>query len=357
MSGMSLSHEFPCNNCGAKLHYDAETETMKCKYCDTQQTIPQHGWDIPIEEGIKIASRGFGTPVSQLLCNDCGATVNVARGEQTVKCAFCGSVKVLAREASGNPITPKAIVPFKIDKTSASSKFSKWLGSLWFRPNDLKHMAKVQEMDGVYIPFWVFNALANSDWLAEAGYHYYETEWEINQNGDRVATRVEKTRWESVRGSRQDYFDGTLVCASKGLPPDLVEKLKTFDTHKLTPYRPEFLAGWQAESYVVELMPAWEKAQKDMGKIQNNRCEGDVPGDEHAHLHVRNKFSHVIFKHVLLPIWISTYRYHDKPYQFLVNGQTGEIVGKAPWSFWKIAGTILTVGLSIAALIANASRR
>ena len=83
-------------------------------------------------------------------------------------------------------------------------------------------------------------------------------------------------------------------------------------------------------------MPAWGSAQQDMAEEQKGRCSRDVPGDTQRGLSVRNEFSHVTFKHVLLPIWIAAYRYNGKPYQFLVNGQTGEVVGKAPWSFWKI---------------------
>ena len=80
------AQEFPCNNCGAKVHYDAGTQAMKCPYCGTQQAVPQQqhpgggtGREIPIEEGLRLAQRGFGTPVTQISCNDCGASVNVTR--------------------------------------------------------------------------------------------------------------------------------------------------------------------------------------------------------------------------------------------------------------------------------------
>jgi LSD1 subclass zinc finger protein len=339
--------EFPCSNCGAKLSYDAGSQQMKCPYCGTQQAVPKDkagppgGREIPIEEGMRLAARGFGTPVTQLSCNDCGATVNVTPGEQTAKCAFCGSQQVLAQEAAGTAIRPESLVPFKVDKAAANKKFEEWLGQLWFRPNDLKKMAKLQEMGGVYIPFWTFDAWARSDWTADAGYYYYETEWYTDENGERATRQVQRTRWEPASGWRQDFFDDTLVCASKGLPGELVAKFETFDTKQLSPYQPEFLAGWRAESYAVELMPAWGSAQQKMSDVQQGRCGRDVPGDTHRNLSVKNLFSHVTFKHVLLPIWIAAYRYNNKPYQFLVNGQTGEVVGKAPWSFWKIFLTVL----------------
>jgi hypothetical protein len=122
-----------------------------------------------------------------------------------------------------------------------------------------------------------------------------------------------------------------------------VAKFRSFDTKQLSPYKPEFLAGWRAEAYAVDLMPAWGTAQDDMCRAQEGRCASDVPGDTHRNLHVQNHFSNVTFKHILLPIWIAAYRYKGKPYQFLVNGQTGEVVGKAPWSFWKIFFFVLAI--------------
>jgi len=354
----SSGQDFPCSNCGAKLAYDAGAQAMKCPYCGTQQDIPKQpqakgppvGREIPIEEGLRLAARGFGTPVTQVSCSDCGASVNVSPGEQTAKCAFCGSQQVLAQEAPGTAIRPESLVPFKLDKKAANEKFEVWLGELWFRPNDLKKMAKLQEMGGVYIPFWTFDAWASSDWSADAGYHYYETEYYTDDNGNQASRQVQRTRWVPASGHRQDFFDDTLVCASRGLPPELVSKFETFDTKQLTAYQPQFLAGWRAESYAVELMPAWGSAQARMGDVQRGRCSSDVPGDTQRNLSVRNEFSHVTFKHVLLPIWIAAYRYNGKPYQFLVNGQTGEVVGKAPWSVWKITLAILAAAIVITAI-------
>lgn len=343
---------FPCTNCGAKLGYDAGAQAMKCPYCGHQQEIQAQsvggGREIPIEQGMAMAARGYGAPVTAIGCRECGATVNVAMGEQTAKCAFCGSNQVLAQEASAQPIRPESLVPFKVDKSAANKRFEEWLGSLWFRPNDLKKMAKLQEMGGVYIPFWTFDAWVHSNWTADRGYYYYETESYRDENGNTQTRQVQRTRWEPASGWRRDFFDDTLVCASRGLPPELVAKFQTFDTKQLVGYKPEFLSGWRAESYAVELMPAWGNAQESMANVQRGRCAGDIGGDTHRNLNVSNQYSQVTFKHVLLPIWIAAYRYNSKPYQFLVNGQTGEVVGKAPWSFWKIFFFCLAIAAAIA---------
>jgi DNA-directed RNA polymerase subunit RPC12/RpoP len=337
----SADATFPCENCGAKLRYDAASQGLKCPYCGHAQSIQRAPGDsaqreIPIEQGMAMATRGLGAPTTNVSCNDCGASVEVAAGEQTAKCAFCGSHHVLAREASGQQIRPEGLVPFQVDKARANESFVAWLAGLWFRPSDLKKMAKLHELGGVYIPFWTFDATVSSRWTAEAGYHYQETESYTDAQGQRQTRSVTKTRWEPASGSRTDRFDDTIVCASKGLPQSLVDRFGTWKTSELLPYKPDYLAGWKAESYAIELMPAWQTGQDKMSAAQRSRCAGDVPGDTHRALHVDDSFSQVTFKHVLLPVWIAAYRYRDKPYQFLVNGQTGEVVGKAPWSVWKL---------------------
>jgi DNA-directed RNA polymerase subunit RPC12/RpoP len=334
---------FPCAQCGGALAWDATKRAMQCPFCGHQQQMPlqpnQQIEEIPIEEGYRRAQKGLGVAVQTINCKDCGATVNVSEGERTTKCAFCGSHQVLQVETDANAIRPESLVAFQIDKKIANDRFAAWIGDLWFRPNDLKKMAKVQEMGGVYVPFWTFDAHVHSDWTAEAGYYYYETEeYTSYENGESVTRtrQVQRTRWESAWGRRDDDYDDTLVCASKGLPTELVEKFTTFNTKLLVPYGPQYLAGWRAEAYAVDLQNAHALGKQKMSTQQEARCARDVPGDTQRGLVVNNAWSRETFKHVLLPIWIAAYRYNEKPYRFLVNGQTGEVTGEAPYSFWKI---------------------
>jgi DNA-directed RNA polymerase subunit RPC12/RpoP len=310
---------------------------------------------IPIEQGMALAQKGYGAPVTTIKCSECGATVNVGEGERTAACAFCGSKQVLAEATNQGAIRPESLVPFKVTKEDANGRFGVWIGKLWFRPGDLKKMARVQEIGGVYIPFWTFDAFVSSQWSAERGWYYYETETYTENVDGRLETRtrqVQRTRWEGASGYRQDSYDDVLVCASKGLPGHLVDHLSTFDTKGLTPYQPQFLSGWRAESYAVDLMPGWELGRGKIDSSQVSRCASDVGGDTHRGLDVRNQYSNITFKHVLLPIWIAAYRYNGKVYRFLVNGQTGEVVGVAPWSVWKILGLVLFIAAIVGAILA-----
>src|SRR5579859_6930693 len=137
---------FPCANCGAKLDFDPRTQGLACPFCGHRQAVvaPAGGGaavaDVALEEGLRLAARGLGAPVTTIQCRDCGATVNVGQGERTAACAFCGSRSVLALQTNAEAIRPSAMVPFHVSKEDANRRFGAWLGALWFRPSDLKRI-------------------------------------------------------------------------------------------------------------------------------------------------------------------------------------------------------------------------
>ena len=179
-----------------------------------------------------------------------------------------------------------------------------------------------------------------------AGHHYYETQAVtkyVDGQARTVNERVRRTRWEPASGRRRDRYDDVLVVASRGLPREIAERLRSFDTSALQPYDPRFLAGWKAEEYGVSLEEGWVRAEIELQRTQRGRCARDVPGDTQRELEVRTHLGERTFKHVLLPLYIATYRYGEKPYRFLVNGQTGEVRGEAPLSPLKIALAVLLV--------------
>ena len=344
------SHAYRCPNCNAEMVFDAKAQKLRCDHCGTLEDPPQPGPEgsriqmYDLTAGVRAEQMGgMGRPALAVRCQECGASVQYESNATTTACPFCGSSYVLPQEASAKAIRPESLVPFRVDRGAAGASFSKWIGGLWFRPSDLKHRAKVQQIDGVYVPFWCYGCDVNSRWTAQAGYHYYVTVTHRDSQGKTQTSRERRTRWVPASGSRRDRYQDVLVCASKGLPDELVLKVQSFDCRALAPYDPAYLSGWKAEEYVIDLQQGWGTASQRVADSQLKRCDGDVPGDTHRALSVNNVFSNVAWRHLLLPIWIAAYRYNNKAYRFLVNGQTGEVVGKAPWSVAKILLFILVL--------------
>ncbi len=354
------------------MSFDAASQQLLCPYCGHRAAIPQAqpaapapgaGWGggppgqvpgMPIEhdlmQGMQTAARGLGVEARVIQCQTCGARVSFTGQDTSKACDFCGSNQVLEQESNRNLIRPQTLVPFRVEQTAAQQKFKDWLGGLWFRPGDLKSRAALGAIHGVYVPYWTFDALVQSSWSAESGTHYYVEEGYV-ENGQKKTRKRRETKWSPAHGHRTDHYDDVLVPASKGLPEGIAEQMKTFDTSQLVPYDASYLAGWRAEEYAIDLQPAWQKASQTIERQQRDRCAKDVPGDTHRSLSVNNAYSQQTFKHVLLPLYIASYMYNQETYRFLVNGQTGEVRGKAPYSVIKIVLFILMIVAIIGGIV------
>ncbi len=354
------------------MTWDAASAQMQCPYCGHRQQVQGSGpgaQERSLAHGMAVSAgarptgaeasadpggqggdaTGYGMATRSLRCETCGAAISFAGIELAKSCDFCGSPHVREQETRADLIRPESLVPFLVEQGQATNEFQKWLGSNWFRPGDLKKRAKVGAVSGVYIPYWTFDAHVFSQWRAEAGYYYYTTETYTTQENGQTVTKtrqVRHTRWEPAAGHRSDHYDDVLVVASQGVDEKLANKLATFDTSRLQPYDPRFLAGWRAEEYAVAIDEAWPKAQGRIESSQQGRCSSDVPGDTQRFLQVHNSFSGQSYKHILLPLWIASYRYKEKSYRFLINGQTGEVSGEAPLSVWRILFAIV-VAISV----------
>ena len=370
---------YPCPQCNAELVYSATKQRMVCHFCGYEAPVTEAGsmtsvhtrtmvdeaavemiGEHDLAEGLESAAleSGWGTDTRTLKCSSCNAVITVEPNVTATVCPFCGSHQVLAQEDSKRVIQPESLIPFEVDQRTAVTKFRTWLGKGWFRPNAVRRIARHAEahLQGVYVPFWTFDAETSSTWQAEAGHYYQHTErYSVIVDGKPQARtrQVQRIRWRPASGTRQDAFDDVLVFATRSIDEQILEKIYPFDTGELVPYRPQYLAGWRAEAYQIGLQEAWKLGQEIISDRARSACASDIPGDTYRNLRVQTRFQDTTFKHVLLPIWIASYRYQQKVYHFLVNGQTGKVKGEAPISWWKVALAVLIV-LALLAVVYGA---
>jgi hypothetical protein len=352
--------QFPCKRCGAEMAWDPDARALSCAHCGAQLVVP--AGERTIVELLLADSggvaRGFGIATRTASCKSCGASVSFDGQEMSRACVFCGAPAVLEAESLRNAIRPGSLIPLDVGRARVEKAFERWIAGLWFRPTALKRTRRFDAL-GVYVPCWTFDCAAHSVWSADAGYYYYVTETRtvmVNGRAQVQHVQVQKVRWEPAAGSRDDRYDDLPVHASRGLPAGLAEELGRFELAALVAYRPEYLAGWHAEEYAVDLESGWKQAEERIVETQRSRCSGDVPGDTQRNLRVQTRLADVRWKLVLLPVWSLTYRWKGKPYAVLVHGQSGKVVGHAPISVWKILALVLVVvvaALVIWALLAS----
>jgi hypothetical protein len=199
----------------------------------------------------------------------------------------------------------------------------------------------------MYIPYWTYDSKTTSHYSGERGDDYTVSEtYRTKDSQGRTVTRtrqVVKTRWSPASGVVWNTFDDVLVLGSTTLPRGKTEGLEPWDLENLTSYRDEYVSGFGAEVYQVDLDAGFNRAKEIMDSTIRSSICADIGGD-HQRIHsVKTRHDNITFKHILLPIWISVYRYRNKVYRFVINGRTGEVQGERPWSKVKVFLFALTV--------------
>lgn len=353
------TRQFPCENCGSSLAYSPGEDSLKCTSCGHINPIPTA--DIAIEEqnyndalqDLKQAAESEVT--AAVKCESCAAEFTLPETVHAQDCPFCGT-PIVADTGANKHIKPHAVAPFEITARTAHESFDRWLGGLWFAPNDLKAYARQDErLKGVYVPFWTFDTDTDSRYQGQRGTaHRVRRSMSVMRGGKRVQVMRTETRirWRAVAGRVQRHFDDVLVLGSYSLPPRMTEGLRPWQLERLVPYQEAYLSGFISEAYGLDLDVAFADACGLMNRIIRADVARDIGGDAQRIARIRTKRSNISFKHVLLPIWMATYRYGGKPYRFIINGQTGKVRGERPYSGWKIAAAV-TIGLVIMAVVAG----
>ncbi|WP_374348843.1 hypothetical protein [Chitinimonas sp.] len=340
---------YPCTSCGAKLEYAPGQHALKCPYCGAENAIeaaaPEAAAEAVEELDFKayLAKQAGNEPTLErqtVKCPGCGAASQLPPNVTADRCPFCAAPLIASAAYTQRTIQPKAVAPFDINERDARSRFKNWIDGLWFAPNALKKAHRAENgLKGIYLPYWTYDANTQTPYVGERGDVYFETET-YTEDGERKTRQVERVRWWPVSGNVSVSFDDVLVPASSSVPRNYAAELAPWRLDRLQPYREDFLSGFTVEAYQLGLEPGFGEAQKQMvPEIEQAICH-DIGGDRQRVVSMVPSYYDVTFKHILLPIWLSSYRYGDKTYRFLVNGQTGTVQGERPYSAWKIAGAV-----------------
>ena len=355
----TTEREFPCEQCGAELKFQPGAVVLKCPYCTHENAIPQLAAEIEeIDYHAAIAdlaNHSDTIEVQTVKCQGCAGEYTRQHSVTSDECPYCGT-PIVTTGGSTRLMRPKSLLPFLITSEQGMELFRKWIVSLWFAPNALKRYARNEgKLSGMYVPYWTYDSNTISHYSGQRGDDYYVSQTYTTTENGRTVTRtrqVKKTRWRWVSGTVHVNFDDVLVLASTSLPKKYADALEPWDLQNLTPYQDAYLAGMRAESYHLNVEQGFDVAKGIMDEQIRAAIRRDIGGD-HQRIHdVSTQHRDLTFKHILLPIWISAYRYMEKVFRFLVNGRTGEVQGERPYSWIKITLFVLTILAAIGGIVA-----
>ncbi|MCL2339805.1 MAG: hypothetical protein FWC59_02765 [Actinomycetia bacterium] len=354
---------YKCPNCGGRVEFESSIQKLKCPYCDSTfdvqalQSLDQV-LNSPAPPANQPADWQMGnqqwSPEEQAnmnvyACQTCGGEIITDATLAATSCPYCGNPVVFSEKFSGK-LKPDRIIPFQLDKAAAKAALLAHYAGKPLLPKNFKDDNFIDEIKGVYVPYWLFDATCAADGL-------YECSNSALIPGPEADTLI--TTFYSVARSGTLNFRDVPVDAAAKLADDLTESLEPFDFQALAPFQTAYLAGYFANMYDVESTTAIQRAEQRMQSTATQELNDSVQGYQTVSTkRLSIQYQNPLCSYALLPIWLLSTTYNKQVYTFAMNGQTGRLVGNLPVDkgrFWRYffgigCGVMLVVAL-IALLI------
>jgi DNA-directed RNA polymerase subunit RPC12/RpoP len=356
MSETTATQFFPCPGCGSRVEYAPGTAVLRCPYCGFVQQIAATGGAIeehPYDAwfaGPRKALAQVGRYVFQ--CQGCGAKTET--DHLSDRCQFCGAA-VVADPTAAELIAPEAVVPFGLGQPEVRTAFKGWVTSRWFAPTSLKKVGSTEQLTGTYLPHWTYDSSTTTNYTGQRGVYYWVTETyteTVNGQSQTKTRQVRHTRWYPAAGTVARAFDDVLVPATTTLPANRLQKLEPWQLERAVVFQPAYLSGYRTLRYDTEPDAGLEVAKTQMQRVIETDCRTDIGGDEQQVHSMNTRYAAVMFKLVLLPVWVAAYMHAGRSWQVFVNANTGEVIGERPFSTAKIVAAVLAAIVVIVTLLA-----
>lgn len=329
---------YKCPACTGPIHFDSSSGKMVCDYCDSvyevseieelykdenaaaasEQTsaAPADEWEL---NGSKELSETSG--IKAYSCPSCGAELICDETTAATSCPYCGNPTIIPSSISG-ALKPDLIIPFELDKETAKKSMYEHFKGKKLLPKLFASENHLDEIKGVYVPFWIFDAesRAEAEFSASTIRTWSDSEYDYTE-----------TRYYQLERCGRAAFDNIPVDGSKKMSDELMESLEPFDLSKAVEFKTSYLSGYFADKYDTPAETCVETANSRVKESSMNLLRSTT--DEYVSVtqdRGRVRISNGKAKYVLLPVWILNSTWNDKKYLFAMNGQTGKFIGDLP---------------------------
>ena len=330
---MAVLQEYKCPCCGGAIAFDSAIQKMKCPYCDTEfemETLKNYDSELKndLKEDMRWESaagadwrEGEAEGLRSYVCKSCGGEIVGDENTAATSCPFCGNPVVMMGQFSG-ALKPDYVIPFKLDKKAAKEALIKHYSGKRLLPKVFKDENHIDEVKGIYVPFWIFDA------DAEANIRYKATR--VRAWSDSTYNYTETSFFSVFRGGNI-AFEHVPVDGSEKMPDDLMESIEPFDFSEAVDFQTAYLAGYFADKYDVDAEQSIIRANERIKKSTANAFANTVQGyasvtPETTGIRLINGQT----KYALYPVWLLNTTWNGKKYTFAMNGQTGKLAGDLP---------------------------
>ena len=354
---MSALQEYTCPCCGGNVQFNAQAQKLKCPYCDTEfdvealqeleQSAKEDGNDqMDWENEAQSWQEGETDGMRVYICNTCGGEIVADENTAASNCPYCDNPVVMKGQFKGD-LKPDYVIPFKLEKQAAIEAFKKHLVGKKFLPEVFRTENHIEEIKGLYVPFWLFDTDADGmvRYRATTSKSWRSGNYEYTETSYYAVIRAGKLRFEKVA-----------VDGSSKMPDDLMESLEPYDLSGIVPFTTGYLMGYLADKYDVLSDKCIDRANERVRTSVDEAFRDTVSGyntvtAEGSNIQLHNAKA----KYAMYPVWVLTTRWNDQNFIFAMNGQTGKFVGNLPCDkslYWKMFFKIF--GITAAAISALA---
>lgn len=330
---MQALQEYKCPCCGGALAFDSSIQKMKCPFCDTEFEMEAlEDYDEVLKEDRADSmewettaggewENGEADALRTYICKSCGGEIVGDANTAATTCPFCGNRVVMMGNFSG-ALKPDLIIPFKLDKNAAKDGLMRHLSGKRLLPRVFKSQNHIDEIKGVYVPFWLF------DTDADAQMRYSATK--VRTWSDEDYDYKETSHFAVSRGGNIS-FENVPVDGSSKMADDLMESIEPYNMADAVDFRTAYLAGYLADKYDVGAEESVERANERVKKSTESAFAAtvkdyDTVETENSSIQLKNGKA----KYALYPVWLLNTTWNGNQYTFAMNGQTGKFVGNLP---------------------------
>ena len=343
--------EYKCPCCSGAIAFDSNLQKMKCPYCDTEFEVESlRGYDADLkDEGTDSLDwhtdrQSHWTADEQnnlrsYVCHSCGGEIVTDATTAATSCPFCGNPVVMMNQLKGD-LKPDYVIPFKLDKKAAVEGLKKHLCGKFLLPKIFKTENHLDEVKGVYVPFWLFDSDADAD----IRYRCTRTRmW-----SDSRFNYTQTSYYSAYRAGIISY-DHVPVDGSSRMPDDLMESIEPFNFKEAVDFQTAYLAGYLADRYDVDAQTSVKRANQRVKTSTEDAFGQTVKGYQTVTPEASSvRLDNGRTNYALYPVWLLNTTYKGEKYTFAMNGQTGKFVGNLPtdwgkfWGFAALLGTIFS---------------
>ena len=342
MADTSVSYK--CPNCGAPLTFMPGKKTITCEYCGTEfeasaieemfkakrelaaraQEARESSWDT--ENAGEQWTEDEAAALKAFTCSSCGAEIVCDENTMATECVYCGNPTMIPKRFDG-ALKPDLIIPFKKTKQDAVAALKKFYEGRWLLPSNFTANNRVEAIQPMYVPFWLFDS------QVEATAEFRASKVRVYDAGPDVVTERQVYTCQRAGTMR---FTKIPADGSKKMDDSFMDSIEPFDYNELVDFTSAYLTGYLADKYDVSADDCTERVNKRMENSALEVLQNSVQGYTECNLEdsaVVKNIGKVFY--AMVPVWILTTRYDNKPYTFMMNGQTGKVVGSLPYDTFK----------------------